>query len=257
MSLKSLGIRVCAGLAALCMALPLAGCSQSDQPAGDQPAQSQTQHTSKEPAAKAAKTFAQVFPDTHLAQCMASVMDGKPSQAFDKAKAAALDSLSFPSYEQNDSCATASLNAIADLTGLESFTALRYLDISPMVAVDSLAPVSSLSSLTQINLYGTKVSDLTPLSGLKDLSQIALPASACSLDPLRPLPLVSVSVECPTADIAVLDGKKAQLYLPAGSNAHAAEQSAQSGNTVTIRNDDGSFDMYKLGDDGQVAVTHI
>ena len=76
---------------------------------------------------------------------------------------------------------------VRDLTGLESATSLRELDLS-YNAVSDLAPLSNLTNLEYLSLYNNAVSDLAPLSNLTSLRELGLSYNAVSdLAPLSNL----------------------------------------------------------------------
>ena len=66
-----------------------------------------------------------------------------------------------------------------------------------------------------------------------------------------------MNLQCPTADITPLDGKKAQIYVPEAFDRNAAVASAQTGNIIGISQEDGSFEILQLGDDGYGDVPEI
>jgi hypothetical protein len=207
--------------------------------------------------AKPAPTLAKVFKDAHVSACMAKVLGQSADSPVNRKKAAALDSLSFPAYAQQyrQQCGT-QLQQVQTLQGLEVFTGLRYLDVSSLPALSALHGVSRLTKLEQINMYGTNISDISAFGALPKLSQIALSSNVCDLAALKQLPLKSLSVACPTADISPIDGKQTQLYVHAPYDENIVRRSAQSGNTITIQNQDGSFDVYRTVS-GEVQVTHM
>jgi hypothetical protein len=207
--------------------------------------------------AKPAPTLAKVFKDAHVSACMAKVLGQSADSPVNTKKAAALDSLSFPAYAQqyHQQCG-AQMQQVQTLQGLEVFTGLRYLDVSSLPALSSLHGVSRLTKLEQINMYGTNISDISAFGTLPKLSQVALSSSVCDLAALKQLPLKSLSVACPTADISPIDGKQTQLYVHAPYDENIVRRSAQSSNTVTIQNQDGSFDVYHSVS-GEVQVTHM
>ena len=140
---------------------------------------------------------------------------------------------------------------------MQRFTGVTDLDLSEFSALKSITPVESMASLTQINLQDTAISDISSLAKLTSLNNVSLPGHACDLQALADLPLTAVNLQCPTADITPLDGKKAQIYVPEAFDRNAAVASAQTGNIIGISQEDGSFEILQLGDDGTVTSQKI
>ena len=147
--------------------------------------------------------------------------------------------------------------SVTTLEGLQRFTGVTDLDLSEFSALKSITPVESMASLTQINLQDTAISDISSLAKLTSLNNVSLPDHACDLQALADLPLTAVNLQCPTADITPLDGKKAQIYVPEAFDRNAAVASAQTGNIIGISQEDGSFEILQLGDDGTVTSQKI
>lgn len=243
-------VRAIAALAA--MTILLAGCtapwSRQQAPRQDGGAKS---------SATASQTLNDVFGDRHVAACVAKVIGQSAAKPVDPRKAEALDALNFPLYaQQHPTVCGSDLASVTVLQGLDVFPNLRYLDAGSMPKLVTLKDIDRLDGLEQVNLYGTSVDDVTAFGALPKLSQVALNDRVCDLTPLKGLPLKSVSVECPSADIAVLDGKSMQIVVHAPADEAVVRRSAASGNTVTVRNEDGSFDTFQSVN-GEVQVTHI
>ncbi|MGK7344271.1 MAG: leucine-rich repeat domain-containing protein [Candidatus Nitrospinota bacterium M3_3B_026] len=62
---------------------------------------------------------------------------------------------------------------IADLSGLESFTSLTWLDLRHHLIVD-VSPLSGLTNLTTLHLQENQIADVSPLSGLTSLTELYL-----------------------------------------------------------------------------------
>ncbi|WP_137652814.1 leucine-rich repeat domain-containing protein [Bifidobacterium moukalabense] len=253
------GVR--AGTLALIVVLSFApaACSTHGGEASRTPASTSTPTTLDDTKTNTSvsKSFSEVVPDEALASCLAAILDAS-GKAFPTAKAAKLTSLAFTQYAtQYQPCGKDNLKHVTTLEGLQHFTAVTDLDLSEFSALKSITPVTSMSSLTQINLQDTAISDISALSRLESLSSISLPAHACNLKALAGLQPTAVNLQCPTADITPLDGKKTQIYVPETFSRDAAQASAQTGNTIGISQKDGSFEILQPGDDGTVTSRKI
>lgn len=218
------------------------GCSSPEQKTVYR--ESDTREDSQSSAQALTKTFG-----THeAAECMARILGQDANRPVDAKKASAIDSLSFPLYAQQYSECAEPMGRVKVLRGLESLPDLKYLDVSSMGNLSQLSDLTQMKHLEQINIYGTSISNVSDLSGISTLSQVALNAHVCDLNPLAGLPLKSITVECATADISMLNGKNMQIYMPSDADKSMVKQSVQSGNMVTVRNPDGSFELYQLVD---------
>lgn len=227
----------------------VAGCSS--------PQQSESREgNDNDPSSASSHTLTGVFGTSEAAGCMAKILGQDVNKPIDRQKAASVDSLSFPLYAQQYSECGQPISHLDALRGLDSLPNLKYLDVSSMISLRQLTGLADLHHLEQINIYGTAISDVSDLGKVSALSQVALNSHVCDLAPLKDLPLQSITIECDSADISVFDGKKMQIYVSAGVNINAVRESAESGNSVTIRNTDGSFDLYKMTD-GKIAVSHM
>ena len=101
------------------------------------------------------------IPDAALRRCI-EVALGKPAgAAISHAEMATLLGLT---------CRNA---GVADLTGLETATALVQLDLFGNVVAD-LAPLRELEELTELALHGNRIADLAPLAGIEALERLWL-----------------------------------------------------------------------------------
>lgn len=195
--------------------------------------------------------------DASLRKCVAAAVGDADAGSNRVRDVRTVSDLVFPvlASEHSDSCDD--LSDVRSLEGIQRFTGLQNLDISSLTALEDGAPIAELHQLQQLNLAETQISNVDFLDGLTHLSQVALPAAACDISVLAGAEsLQSVSVGCATADISVLDGRGLQLVVPDGFPRDQIEHSAQSGNTVTVMNADGSMDIYQRSGDG-VKETHM
>ena len=195
--------------------------------------------------------------DASLRKCVAAAVGDADAGSNRVRDVRTVSDLVFPvlASEHSDSCDD--LSDVRSLEGIQRFTGLQNLDISSLTALEDGAPIAELHQLQQLNLAETQISNVDFLDGLTHLSQVALPASACDISVLADdESLQSVSVGCTTADISVLDGRGLQLVVPDGFPRRQIEHSAQSGNTVTVMNADGSMDIYQRSGDG-IKETHM
>lgn len=254
------GVRACTLAMTVVLSLSLlSACSTHGSEASRTPASTSTPTTLDDTKtdASVATSFSKVVPDKALASCLASILDAS-GKAFPSTKAAQLTSLAFTQYAtQYQPCGKSDLKHVTTLEGLQRFTGVTDLDLSEFSALKSITPVESMASLTQINLQDTAISDISSLAKLTSLNNVSLPDHACNLQVLADLPLTAVNLQCPTADITPLDGKKAQIYVPEAFDRNAAVASAQTGNIIGISQEDGSFEILQLGDDGMVTSQKI
>ncbi len=104
---------------------------------------------------------------------------------------------------------TAYSRGIRDLTGLESATNLRWLDLLEN-SISDLSPLSGLTGLESLKLEHNNVTELSPLSGLAQLEYLSLSRSnVTDLSPLRDLHALrtlSIYDADALADISPLSG---------------------------------------------------
>lgn len=73
---------------------------------------------------------------------------------------------------------------IKDISGLENFTNLEFLDLS-FHTISDISPLRELKKLTLLSLEGNPVADITPLTGLTNLKGLSL--SNCAAKDYSPL----------------------------------------------------------------------
>lgn len=198
-----------------------------------------------------------VVSDEHLQTCLAGAFPDALSDDAGSDGLAGITDVVFPmlASEHGEDCGD--LSEVRSIEGIQYLTGLRNLDLGSMPEVNSGAPIADLTGLQQLSISQTAIADIEFVSSLPELSQLALPASACDVSALAGHDaLQSVSIGCASADIGPLDGMGIQLVVPTDFDPAKAEASAATGNTVTVMNDDGSFDVYQLINGG-VTVSHV
>lgn len=194
----------------------------------------------------------EIFTDEGLQSCIAGAYPELAADGTD-----GITDLVFPmlASEHADECGD--LSGVRSIEGMEKLTNLRNLDLGSMSALESGSTLAGLEKLQQLNISGTDIGDIGFMIGLSDLSQVALSPTACDVSALAGHDaLQSVSIGCVSADITPLDGMDVQMVVPADFDRTKAQASAETGNTITVMNDDGSFDVYQLVN-GEVAVSHV
>lgn len=213
---------------------------------------------SRNPQAEETPTPAvQAVEDAGLRRCLVGAFPDAFSEDADSDGTDAITDLVFPMLASEHAEDCGDLSKVRSLDGMQELSNLHNLDLGPMTALDSGAPLADLTGLQQLNISQTAITDIGFVSGMSELSQVALPPTACDVSSLAGHDAIrSVSVGCASADIAALDGMGVQIVVPAGFDAAKARSSAATGNTVTVMNDDGNFDVYQLVD-GEVTVSHV
>ncbi len=120
------------------------------------------------------------FIDPVLEELVRGAM-GKPEGMITAAEAMAVTRLNLNNQFQQTVLGTAQ---IADLSGLEHFTSLVFLDLSAH-AIEDVSPLAGLTQLTLLSLGGNPVADLSPLAGLTNLQGLIL--SNCAAHDYNPL----------------------------------------------------------------------
>lgn len=198
-----------------------------------------------------------VVSDAHLQTCLAGAFPDALSDDAGSAGPGGITDVVFPmlAAEHGEECGN--LSEVRSIEGIQHLTGLHNLDLGSMPKVDSGAPIADLTGLQQLSISQTSITDIGFVSSLPELSQLALPASACDVSALAGHDaLQSVSIGCVSTDISPLDGMGVQLVVPADFDPTKAEASAATGNTVTVMRDDGKFDVYQLMN-GEVTVSHV
>ena len=202
------GVRACTlAMLVILQACSLTACS------GQNNNVAQTPFPQKSPASSISNDFSKVIPDKKFAACLVSVLNAS-NKGFPSVKASKIKNLSFTEYTTKyQNCSTNNLQKITSVEGLQHFTGLISLDLSEFKSLKELPQIESMTSLTQINLQGTKISDISALAHLSTLQNIALSDKSCNLTPLSRLSPITISAQCPTVDLSPLDGKKIQIYV--------------------------------------------
>lgn len=199
----------------------------------------------------------EVASDEHLQACLTSAFPDVLSNDAGSDGLARITDVVFPILASDHSEDCGDLSEVHSLEGIQRLTGLHNLDLGSMPGVDSGAPIADLTGLQQLNIFQTAIADIGFVTSSPELSQLALPSSACDVSALAGHDaLQSVSIGCASADIGPLDGMGIQLVVSADFDPSKAEASAATGNTVTMMNDDGSFDVYQLIN-GEVTVSHV
>lgn len=222
--LKLNGVRV--AVCALCVVF-LTACGSHDASApaatADQvTGQSQTQ-TQTSPSSS---TYGSLFKDEHFASCVADKLEVGVNDQIDQRL---LDSMKYLVVDQQ--CGSKGAGAsggqpspIASIEGVGRLPNITNLTITQAPGIRSIAPISTLTNLRQLDVSGTSVSDLTPLGNLP-IGELRLPATAVDVGPLRKLPnLHSLYVSNPNANISVLHGYQ-PLTIDRSDSNEAAEGS--------------------------------
>lgn len=202
------------------------------------------------------KTVADFFPDPVFASCIAHVLGVSVSDEMAVEDCAAITDLTFPALVDEDG-QPYDFSQVQSIEGIQLFTDLNNLDLGGFSSLVSADQLGDLVNVQHLNLEGTSIENAGFIASMTKLSQVALPATVSDVSVLASCPaLQSVSVGSASADISALNGKNVQIVVPADFNRDAAYASAQSGNTVTVQNADGSLDIYQPAD-GQVTVMHM
>ncbi|MCI1636244.1 hypothetical protein [Bifidobacterium sp.] len=120
-------------------------------------------------------TYYQVFTNPVLAQCVAEILDAKPTDQL--WLSTAYETLSLTEIgasngydrtnEEHPHCAGALRDSISpeglDITGLEVFANLEVIDFTGMHHIPDLTPLGGLSNLMHVYLFGTQITSLEPL----------------------------------------------------------------------------------------------
>ena len=101
------------------------------------------------------------IPDAALRRCIEGALGKAAGAAISRGEMATLLGLT---------CRNA---GVADLTGLETATALAQLDLFGNVVAD-LAPLRELAELAELALHGNRIADLAPLAGIEALERLWL-----------------------------------------------------------------------------------
>lgn len=198
-----------------------------------------------------------VVSDKRLQTCLVGAFPDALSDGMGSDSLAGITDVVFPMLASEHSEECSDLSEVRNIEGIQHLTGLRNLDLGSMPEVNSGAPIAELTGLQQLSISQTAIADIGFVSSLPELSQLALPKSACDVSALAGHDaLRSVSVGCTSADVSPLDGMGVQLVVPADFAPTKAEASAATGNTVTVMKDDGSFDVYQLIN-GEVTVSHV
>ena len=81
------------------------------------------------------------------------------------------------------------LNDITDISPLEKLTELEVLNLASGKKITDFTPLASLKNLTSLSCTNTNISDLSPLTGLKNLQWLYLEKNQISnISPLKDLP---------------------------------------------------------------------
>lgn len=171
-------------LPAVLLAVSLIACSA---PAAAEPPAIPTLLPTLEPAATitppaepTAVSAVVTFTDPAL-EAMVRGAIGKPEGDITAAEAQAVTRLNLSNeLEQTLSGAA----PIQEISGLENFTGLEYLDLSSH-AISDISPLAGLAKLTLLSLDGNPVADLAPLAGLTSLKGLSL--SNCAAQDYSPL----------------------------------------------------------------------
>lgn len=182
------GVRACAlAMLVILQACSLTACS------GQNNNVARTPFPQKSPASSISNDFSKVIPDKKFAACLVSVLNAS-NKGFPSVKASKIKNPSFTEYTTKyQNCSTNNLQKITSVEGLQHFTGLISLDLSEFKSLKELPQIESMTSLTQINLQGTKISDISALAHLSTLQNIALSDKSCNLTPLSRLSPITIS----------------------------------------------------------------
>ncbi len=246
------GVRACTlAMLVILQACSLTACS------GQNNNVAQTPFPQKSPASSISNDFSKVIPDKKFAACLVSVLNAS-NKGFPSVKASKIKNLSFTEYTTKyQNCSTNNLQKITSVEGLQHFTGLISLDLSEFKSLKELPQIESMTSLTQINLQGTKISDISALAHLSTLQNIALSDKSCNLTPLSRLSPITISAQCPTVDLSPLDGKKIQIYVSESISESKARKSAMTGNTVAIMKAAGKFTISQPNQSGNITESEM
>ncbi len=143
-------------------------------------------------------------------------------------------------------------NSISDISPLSGLTNLTWLDLYGN-SISDISPLSGLTNLTWLELSSNSISDLTPLSGLTSLTQLYLRFNSISdISPLSGLTNLTLLWlrQNSISDISSLSGltNLTSLFLNSNSISDISSLSGLTNLTWLVLNDNSISDISSLSD---------